>query len=278
MTSRTACHYLFPSDLVLLFQLEPLIGGEVSVLPPHIEHFRLRPDEFLGLAMTRQTPFHLQRVLLINRRHVVDLAVARRAPDSLRYVNTVIEISKLGQVVDAFPFDRFVVAEARTDGFKVRTIAPDLAVTVHTGLRRWHARGRGRLDRRVTVTTVDAIVTHVVLMAELHRLGPFKIASRQIRRAGDLRINIERRPCKNDAEYHAYSRDVICTLVKKLRHYQVSRIRRFAIQLNLHGYRVVRDPTGIREIELLIEKASVKLKTILLNLLDSANMFTKKVN
>jgi len=261
MTSRTACHDLSSSNLVLLFQLQPLVCRQISVLPLHVEDLGLRPNKLFGFAVTLETPFHLKRVLLIHGGHVVDLTVTRRTTDSLRYVNTVIEICKLRQVVNAFPFDRFVFSEASTDRFEVRTVIPDLAMTVHTGLRRRHPGRGGCLDRGVTVTTIDAVVARVVLVTELHRLLLFQIATRQIRRASDLRINIERRPCKNDAEYHAYSRDVICTLVKKLRHYQVSRTRRFPEWLNLNGYLAGEGPGRYsRNSIYMIEKASVKLK------------------
>src|ERR1044072_3927346 len=104
MTSRTTCHHLFSANLVFLFQLETLVRVEIAVLPLHVEDLGLRTDEFLGFAMARETPFHLQRVLLENRRHVVDLSMACRTTDSLCYVDTVIEISELRKVVNAFPF------------------------------------------------------------------------------------------------------------------------------------------------------------------------------
>lgn len=260
MTSRAACHYLSAANLVLLFQLEPLVGRQISVLPLHIEDLGLRPDELFRFAVTCQAPLHLQRVLLIDGRHIVDLAVTCRTSDTFSYVNTVIEICKLGQVVNSFPFDRDVISKTCANRFEIRAVIPDLAMTVHTGLRRRHTGGRGRLDGRVTVTAVDAIVTDVVLMTELHRLLLFEIAARQIRRASDLRINIKRRPCKNDAEYHAYARDVVCTLMKKLRHYQVSRTRRLPEWLNLNAHLAEEARPVFAKSNYMIEKASVKLK------------------
>ena len=40
-------------------------------------------------------------------------------------------------------------------------------MTIHADSRRRYSRRRGRFDRRVTVTTVDAVIAYVVFMAEL---------------------------------------------------------------------------------------------------------------
>lgn len=168
--------------------------------------------------MACETPLHLERVLLEDGGHVVDLTVTRRTTDSLCYVNAVIEVSELRQVMNTFPFDRFVLAETRADRFEIRRVRPKLTVTVHTSLRRRQTGGSGCLDSRVTVTTIDAVITDVMLVTELYRLLSLKIATGQVRRSGDLRIDVKRRPRKNNAEDHAYPGDVVCTLMKKLRH------------------------------------------------------------
>src|SRR5689334_5344312 len=99
MTSRTARHHLLAANLVLFFQFDPLICVEVAILPLHVEDLRLRPNKLLRLAMACKTPFHLQSVLLINRRHVVDLSVTCRAADSFCNVDTVVEVCEFGKIV-----------------------------------------------------------------------------------------------------------------------------------------------------------------------------------
>src|SRR5687768_13379764 len=136
VTSRAARHDLLSPYLVFLFQIYPLIRRKITVLPLHVVDLGLRPDEFFRLTMARKTPFHLQSILRVNGGHVVYLAVARRTAHALCYVNTVVEISKLRKVVDAFPFDRFIVSKAGANRFESRTISPDLAMTIHAGLRR----------------------------------------------------------------------------------------------------------------------------------------------
>ena len=73
---------------------------------------------------------------LVNRRHIVYLAVTCRTPDTLGDMNAVIKIGKFRQIVNTLPFDRFIIAEAGADRFEVRAVGPDLAVAVHTGLCR----------------------------------------------------------------------------------------------------------------------------------------------
>ena len=131
--------------------------------------------------MASYAPFHLQSVFLINGWHVVDLAVARRTSDTLCNVNAVIEICKFGQIVNAFPLDRFVVSEARSNRFKIFAVGPQLAVAIHTRLCGRHAGTRRGFDGRMAIAAVDAVVADVVFMAELNRLLFFQISAGQIR-------------------------------------------------------------------------------------------------
>jgi len=131
--------------------------------------------------MARYAPFHLKGVFLINRRHIVDLAMARRASDAFRNVNAVIEICKFRQVVNAFPLDRLVVSEARSNRFKIFAVGPQLTVAIHARLCRRHSGTRRGFDGRMAIAAVYAVVADVVFMAELNRLLFFQISAGQIR-------------------------------------------------------------------------------------------------
>ncbi len=72
-------------------------------MPVHVEDFRPRPDVFLGRLMAIKTPAHEQRVLPPRQRHLVHLPVTRHASDPLAYVNAVIELHEVGEVVDPDP-------------------------------------------------------------------------------------------------------------------------------------------------------------------------------
>ena len=139
MTSRTACHHFLASDLVFRLKVQTFFGRQIAALPLHIKDFGFGPDEFFRLTVARETPFHLERVFLVDRRHIVDLSVARRTADALCYVDAVIEIREFGKVVDAFPLDRLVIAIAGADGFEIRAVGPYLTVAIHARLRRRHS-------------------------------------------------------------------------------------------------------------------------------------------
>lgn len=181
MTSRAARQHLFAADLMIDLQFVALGLRKITVFPLHIVDLALWPDELFRLAVTSEAPFHLERVFLKNRWHVVDSTVAGRTSDALRYVNAVIEIRIFGQIVNAFPFDGLIIAIAFPHDLKIWTIRPDLAVAVHTCLRRWHSRRCGSLNRLVTIAAIDAVVADVVLMAKLNRLLLLNIPPRQIR-------------------------------------------------------------------------------------------------
>jgi hypothetical protein len=101
MTHRAARE---PLDLVFLHQLfakGELIRGR---LPLHVENLVSWPDESLRIAVTLETPLHVERVLAPHERHLVHAAMARRTTDALVNVNAVIEISEPGQIVHPRPF------------------------------------------------------------------------------------------------------------------------------------------------------------------------------
>src|SRR5690242_13583362 len=93
-----------------------------------------------------------------------------RAADAFVDMNAVVEIDIVGQVVDPRPFNRFARACALSDRLQVRAVRPNLRVAIHAGLRRWDSSRRGSLNRCMTVAAVNAVVSSVVLVAELHWL------------------------------------------------------------------------------------------------------------
>ena len=123
--------------------------------------------------MTFQTPLHLQRRSLVGDRHVVDFAVTRRTTDAFFHVNAVIEISVIGQIVNANPLDRLAGAKTRAHGLEIWTFGPNLLVTAHARVCRRQARGRGSFNRRVAVAAIDTVVADVVFVTELDRLLSF---------------------------------------------------------------------------------------------------------
>src|SRR6266581_4393492 len=105
-----------------------------------------------------------------HQRHLVDPAMARHTANAFVDMDAVIEVDKIGQVMDSDPGERCIGAQAGTHGLEHGTLSPDLGVAVHTGLRRRNASHRGFLHKGVTVAAVDAETADVMLMAEGHRL------------------------------------------------------------------------------------------------------------
>jgi hypothetical protein len=141
-----------------------------GLLVAHVKDLIAWAEIFAGITMASQTPLHLQGFRLVHQGHLVDRAVAGVAADALGYVNAVIEINEVGELVDAGPLQRFAGAVAGANGLKELGVGPDLRVAVHARLGRRDSGEAGGLDRGVTVAAVDAESGDVMLMAEWDRL------------------------------------------------------------------------------------------------------------
>src|SRR5207249_10803573 len=113
----------------------------------------------------RHAPIHEQGLVLISKRHVVHPPVAGDAANSLIYVNVVIEVDELGQIVNALPGDRFAAAKTGPDRLQHGAAEPDFLMAVHARLGWRDARKSGILDRGMTVAAIDAKLADVVLVA-----------------------------------------------------------------------------------------------------------------
>ena len=166
MTSGTTCQYFKSLNLVARFQIASglqFFGSFVFPPPTHVEDLLLRTYKSFGVAMALQTPLHLQCRGLISDRHIIHAAVAGRTTDTFVYVNTVVEICVIRQIVNANPFDRFAGSKAGPHGFEIGLSAQSCFVAVHAGIGRRHTSRRRCFDCSVTVTTVDAIISDVCL-------------------------------------------------------------------------------------------------------------------
>ena len=81
-----------------------------------------------------------------------------------------LEVDKIGQVVDARPLQGGIISEAGPHRLENSCLGPDLRVTAHAGFRRWDTGKRSFLHRRVAETAVDSHSGYVVLMTEGRRL------------------------------------------------------------------------------------------------------------
>jgi hypothetical protein len=151
-------------------------------LPIHIGDLIVRAQILLRVAMAIEAPLHGQRLGLKHEGHLVDLAVAGGATDTLIHVDAVIEIYEIRQPVDLYPRNRFIGAVALAHWFKISGILKQNRMAIHTGLGRGNSGLRGSFDPAVTVATVDAIVTGMMFVAELDRLIADNILACVVRR------------------------------------------------------------------------------------------------
>src|ERR1700756_4003686 len=93
--------------------------------------------------------------------------MTRRTTNAFIYVNRVIEIGEVRQVVNANPLQWFPGLETGGHLFELRPVSPNLLMTIHADRGRRNASGCGRLDRSMTIATVDAVIADVVFVTEL---------------------------------------------------------------------------------------------------------------
>ena len=86
------------------------------------------------------------------------------------HMNAVIEIHEIGKIVDAPPFNRSAGGPAIANRLCQCSVRPDLRVARHARFRRRKTREMRCLDAGMAVPAIDAIIFHMVLMAERNRL------------------------------------------------------------------------------------------------------------
>ena len=154
--------------LNLIFLNEPpprgyLIGG---MFPIGVKGLVPWPDETLRVPVTIQTPFHVEGLFFPHQGHPPHTPVTRAATDPFVDVNTVIEIDKIGEVVNPCPFERDVGPEARANGLQDRAVGPDLRMAGHACFGRGDSREGRLFDRGMTVATVNPEPANVVFVTK----------------------------------------------------------------------------------------------------------------
>src|SRR5216683_6057641 len=91
-------------------------------------------------------------------------------------------------------------------------------MAVHARLRRRDACDRGSFHAGMTVAAVDAVISDVMLVAELHRLLTGNVLPRHIGRARHREDGYERHSDQEEGREHTESRDKIRTAMKNLSH------------------------------------------------------------
>ena len=185
MTGRATGELVDCSDFVLRHKLLAdffLIGGR---LPLHVENLVFGTNVLGRIAMTIEAPLHIQRRGLEYQGHLIDRAMTRGATDALIDVDAVIEIDVIGEPVNLDPLDRLIGAVTLADWFEVRGIVEQYRVAIHAGFSRRNAGVGGGFHAVMTITTINAVVAHVVFVAELHGLHARDTLVRDVGRSSD---------------------------------------------------------------------------------------------
>ncbi len=155
MTDRTIgdLYFLY---VVLLHQL--LAEGFLVLgrLIEHVEHFLLRTNVLLDVAVAVDAPSHIERISAPRQWHFINLTVAGDASNPFGDMDAMIEIDKLRDEIHAYPLERFVSLVALTDGRKHRAGIPDLRMAGHTRMCGWETRECTLLNRCVAIPAIDA--------------------------------------------------------------------------------------------------------------------------
>jgi hypothetical protein len=122
VTNRTVGELERCTDAVLFLQLQPLRNLIRGWLPSGVVNLGLRAQELLWVAVTVETPAHVQRLLLVDDRHRSNITVTGRTPHTLGNVNAVVEIHEVRQVVYFVPFNGLVVCVAVAYKLKLGTL------------------------------------------------------------------------------------------------------------------------------------------------------------
>ena len=168
--------------------------------------------------MAVQAPGHLQGRRLKHQRHLIYRAVAGIAAHPLINVDAVSEIHKVGQLVNARPLQRFARAKTFADRLQIACAVKQHGMTVHAGFGGRNACRRRELDTRVAVSAINAVVTHMVLMAELNGLITRYILIRQNRRTRRHENTRQRQTRQEKRRKDTETGDEIRAAVKNLRH------------------------------------------------------------
>lgn len=218
MTGRTAGQLSGGPDVPLLSELLADFFLIRRRFPIHVVNLVERPQNLLRIAVAIDAPFHQQRIGLENQRHLIDGTVAGRASHALVHVDAVIEVREIGKPVHFYPADRSVGSIALANRFEVPCVVKENRVAIHAGFCRRNSSRLGSFHGRVAVAAVDAIVPHVMFVAELYRLLTGNVLPRLIRRPRQSQNSQQRDSCQEDGGEQTETRDEIRTAVKNLGH------------------------------------------------------------
>ena len=149
--------------------------------------------------------------------------MARCAADALRYVNAVIEVHVVGQIVYPNPANGAVGAKTLAYRLQHRGVIPDLRVAIHTGLGRRNIGKRRILDSGVAITAVNAQTPDMMFVTEWNRLFDRNSCARRVRGLVQFRPRPNEERNDKQAAEDTQAGKCVRAVVKNLGHLTTSR-------------------------------------------------------
>jgi hypothetical protein len=139
-------------------------------LPAHRKNLIARPEILLGVTMTFDAPLHVHVRVFPRQRHEIHASMTRFASNAFVYMDTVIKVDEVGEIVHPIPSHRLILTQAGAYWFQHVAGCPDLLVTIHACCRWRDAGERTNLNRRMAIPAIDTDSPDMMLMAERNRL------------------------------------------------------------------------------------------------------------
>ena len=112
---------------------EPTLRQVLVWIPVQIGNLVWRPQIRRRVAMALKAESHAERLRLLHLVHLMDLAMAMDAANSTIHVHGMVEVSKIGQLVNLHPGNGFACLGAFTDERQPRIILQNLVMSIHAG-------------------------------------------------------------------------------------------------------------------------------------------------
>ena len=120
--------------------------------------------------MTFQTPAHRERLRLEDHFHLVYTTVTAFAAYTVVGMHGMAELGVVRELVNLDPLDGLASGPAFTNRKQLERLGPDLAMAVHTRLRRRDIRVRRVFHIRVAVLATDTQLTSMEPVTVFNRL------------------------------------------------------------------------------------------------------------
>jgi hypothetical protein len=138
--------------------------------PIEIENLIFWPEIIFRVSMTIQTPRHAMRFGYVNRRHVIDWAVATETADASIHVRRVVVINVIDRAIEPHPLDWLIAFPALLHGLQLGVVFRHLRMAVHACRSVGHVRLRSHFYEAVTVPAIHPQLSHVNIVRKRDRL------------------------------------------------------------------------------------------------------------